>query len=355
MFEQIVENLAASSNFPQDTQKWCQQWCRMVNTGNDRENLCHPYGLLIASASQSNPGALQKMIDLMWGNDGTQFTASPQSSLKTAVGTLLAIDAPLQAHVTLITALKNHHQKYWSQSCVSKRQAMNDDFRAQTLASVMDHMAHAYLIPIENKLSAVQLSQLFECAGPVFVERFAHICGSFTPSDEILSAFDQMSSDVSSRVMLRLFKSYSRTKKENSLMELVSTKTSIDQIVDLARAQDPDDLHTLEVDRSNFAALCETAQHTDYRTAMDKIVNHRGHSYAVVQEVVGVWMCLLELYPHATLSPTNTDVLQKFMHYCGPQQDLGVSQNVYSQLQNALLRSQANTVASASAPKTRKI
>lgn len=354
MFEHIVNTLVMSEDFPADTHNWCQQWCRMVNTGNDRENLCHPYGLLVATASQSNPQALQKMIALMW-ETGTKFKASPQSSLKTAVGTLLATAAPFQAHIALMTALKEYHKHPWSDPQLSKQKAMDEGVHVQTLATVMDHLAHAYIIPIDNKLSARELTQIFDCAGPVFVERFSHICGNYTLADNIASAFNQMSEDVSSNVIIRNLKSTARPTNHNSLLQCVAANTSFNHIVDTARTQHPDNLQALEIDRSNFAALSEASQRLDYETSMDRVLTRQSQSVAVVKEVAGVWTFLVNVYPNEKLSPTNTDVLEKFMHYCQPQQGAGINEDVYAQLQNLLLHSQLNRGNAPTHLKARKI
>ncbi len=351
MFEHIVTDLTTTEDFPKKMQDWCQQWCRMVNTGNDRENLSHPFGLLLASASQSNPQALQKMVGLMWDDDAMGFTSSPQSSLKTAVGTLLAIAAPLDAHLTLFTALKNFHQQYWTNPNVPKRQAMSDGVHLQTLSTVMDHMAHAYIIPIDNKLSGSQLATVLECAGPIFIERFTPICSNYIVSDNVLSAFAADPLKVSSSVMLRAIKSPTRNTGSN-LVEAVSKNTTFNQIVEVACKQSPDDLQALDVDRCNFAAVCWASQQSDFDKKMEQVFNRRGNMPSIVQEVAGGWERLIALYPNENLSANHADVLQKFMQYCQPQHHTQISEDKYAQLQNLLLRSQtSNTLP----PKTRKM
>lgn len=352
MFEHIVTDLTTSADFPQKMQDWCQQWCRMVNTGNDRENVSHPFGLLLASASQSNTQALQKMVDLMW-DDAANFTSNPQSSLKTAVGTLLAIAAPLDAHLNLFTALKNRHQQYWTTPNVPKRQAMNDGVHLQTLATVMDHMAHAYIIPIDNKLSGPQLVNVFECAGPIFIERFTQICSNYTLSDNVLSAFAADPLKASSSVMLRALKS-ARNYTGNNLVETVSKNTSFNRIVEVACQQSPEDLQALDVDRCNFAAVCWASQQSEFDQKMEQVFNRRGHMPSVVQEVAGVWGRLIDLYPNEILSTVHADVLQKFMQYCQPQYHTLISEDKYAQLQNLLLGSQTHTH-DAKSIKSRKI
>jgi len=342
MFEQIVSDLTASSNFPEEMEKWCNQWCRMVNTGNDKENLYHPFGCLIASASQSNPSALQKMIDAIWSDSRNAFTSEPHSALKTAVGTLLAVGAPLSAHITLMDALKARHKEYWIQTTVSKHKAMNDGVHVQTLSRVMDHMAHAYIIPIDNKLSGEQLQQLFESAGPVFVQRFANICTNYMPSDNIFAAFENLSEMVSSEIMLRLTKSPHRYKEKKTLMHSVHSQTSLNRIIETACSQSTKDLHALEVDLLRFCVLCQASQHQDYSTQMDNAINHNRHAYTVVSEAAKTWECLLDFYPEEVLTPANADVLQKFMHYFTAPKDYGVSQELYAQLQNRLLHSKAH-------------
>lgn len=342
MFDQIVSDLTNDPRFPQEMEKWCQQWCRMVNTGNDKENVCHPFGLLIANACQNNPSALQKMVDVMWSNVSTPFSSEPHSALKTAVGTLLAVGAPLAAHITLMDALKARHKEYWSQSSVSKHKAMNDGVHVQTLSRVMDHMAHAYIIPIESKLSGEQLQQLFERAGPVFVQRFANICGNYVPSDNIFAAFENLSDNLASDVMLRLLKSPTRHKDKKSLLHPVHQQTSLNQIIETACSQSAKNLHALEVDLLRFCVLCQASQHQDYSTQMDNAINHNRHAYTAVNDAAKTWECLLDFYPDEVLSPTNADVLQKFMHYFTAPHDYGVSQELYAQLQNRLLQSQAD-------------
>lgn len=355
MFEHIVTDLTTTEDFPKKMQDWCQQWCRMVNTGNDRENISHPFGLLLASASQSNPPALQKMVDLMWGDDATNFTSSPQSSLKTAVGTLLAIAAPLDAHLNLFTALKNCHQQYWTNPNVPKRQAMNDGVHLQTLSTVMDHMAHAYIIPIDNKLSGPQLVKVFECAGAIFIERFAQICSNYTLSDNVLSAFAADPLQTSSSVMLRALKSPARSHTESNLLETVCKNTTFNDIVEISCKQSPNNLQALDIDRSNFAAACWASQEKEFNNKMLDVFNRRGHAPSVVQEIAGVWGRLINLYPNESLSAHNTDVLQKFMEYCQPQYLNQISEDKYAQLQNLLLRSQAHTSDTKKSIKSRKI
>lgn len=355
MFEHIVTNLTTAEDFPQKMHDWCQQWCRMVNTGNDRENVSHPFGLLLASASQSNPQALQKMVDLMWDDNAANFTSSPQSSLKTAVGTLLTIAAPLSAHLTLFTALKNCHQQYWTNLNVSKRQAMNDGVHLQTLSTVMDHMAHAYIIPIDNKLSGAQLLNVFECAGPIFIERFTQICSNYTLSDNVLSAFAADPLKASPSVMLRALKSPLRNDTESNLVDAVSKNTTFHQIVEVACQQSPDNLQALDVDRCNFAAVCWASQENDFDKKIEQVLNRRGHMPSVTQEVAGIWIRLMNLYPNEILSPTHADALQKFMEYCKPQYHTNISEEKYAQLQNLLLRSQAYTVDAKKTIKSRKI
>lgn len=350
MFEHVVEKLNTSPQFCEDAQKWCEQWCRMVNAGNDRENLSHPYGLLIASASQSNPTALEKLVAAMWSDVRTGFTSNPQSSLKTAVGTLLSVSAPLDAHLALMQALKNQHQKYWTDAHASKRQAMFDGVHVQTLSSVMDHIAHAYIIPIEDKLSAPQLSTLLEHAGPVFVERFAKICANYTPSKDMLVAFEGLSAEVSNDVILRLFESHSRD--SSALLKCVGANTTLNEVVEAACGKNPDNLQALEVDQLHFPAMCFASQSSDPK-AIDQVLNRRGHAHGVVHAVAGAWKQLLELYPDEQLSPQNGEMLQKFMVYCQPQYDFGISESMYAQLQNALLRSQTSTTSFA--PKNRKM
>lgn len=289
------------------------------------------------------------MIDAIGSDSRNAFTSTPHSSLKTAVGTLLAVGAPLDAHIALMDALKACHKTYWTVPVISKRKAMIDGVHVQTLSTMMDHMAHAYVIPIDNRLSGEQLHQLFLSAGPVFVERFAKICGNYTPSSSVVVAFENLSSKVSSNVVLRVL--LSKVVGDHPLLECLAKNTTLNQIIDAARAQDPDNLQSLEMDSLHFPAMCFATQSSDPKD-MDRVVSRRNQAYTVVKDVAASWVRLFDVYPNENLSPVNAQVLQKCMVYCQPQYDLGISENTYGQLQNALLRAQIPTT---SVSKNRKI
>ena len=341
MFESLIQQLTTTAKPAEELLKWCQQWCRMVDTGNDKENICQPYGLLLACASQSNPQALKKMIGVLWGETSSALTSNPQSCLKTAVGTLLATDAPIEAHLSLMEALKNQHKEYWNQYTVSKRQTMHDGVRVQILGLVMDHMAHAYMVPIDNKLSAENLARLFNCAGPVFVERFGRICHNYSPPANILEAFTHIDSVSSANLVLKMLKTQMLGARDlqNALIQKLSTQTSLNQIVDEARTYDPDHLKGLEIDRSYFTTMCWASQTSNPLDHMNVVTGH-SRPHMVVQEVAHVWKCLASMYPTQNLSTENCDAFKKFLPYCNKQHD--VSEGLYAQLQNLLLRSEVD-------------